>query len=99
MLFAVTYTGRGDSTEESEKRILQLFANWKRPAGYEEKAHYGFSDGSGGLAMVEASTAAALYEGLSVWAPFFEFNAVPVVEISEGVSLLQRVYGWRDSVK
>jgi uncharacterized protein DUF3303 len=39
MLFAVHYTAR-DVTEEKEKRSLNLFTNWKPPAGYEFKAHY-----------------------------------------------------------
>ena len=99
MLFAVTYAARGDVSEEREKRSLQLFTNWTPPAGYEFKAHYTLADGGGGIAIVEASTAAALTEGLAPWGPFFEFKTVPIVEIEEAVPMLQRVYGWRDSVR
>ena len=66
MLFAVSYTAR-DSTEEKEKRSLNLFTNWKPPAGYEFKAHYSLADGSGGLAIVEASSPAALLEAHAPW--------------------------------
>ena len=98
MLFAVIYTAR-DVTEEQERRSLQLFTNWKPPAGYEFKAHYAFADGSGGVGLVEAGSAAALLEAHAPWGPFFEFKTLPVVEVNEGVPILQRVLRWRDSVK
>lgn len=78
MLFAVHYTAR-DVTEEKEKRSLNLFTNWKPPAGYEFKAHYALADGSGGLAIVEANSPAALLEAHAPWGPFFESRSVPAV--------------------
>jgi hypothetical protein len=98
MLFAVIYTAR-DVTEEQEKRSLQLFTNWKPPAGYEFKAHYAFVDGSGGVGLAEANSAAALLEAHAPWVPFFNFKTVPVVEITESVPIAQKVLRWRDSVK
>ena len=98
MLFAVHYTAR-DVTEEKEKRSLKLFTSWKPPAGYEFKAHYSLADGSGGLAIVEANSPAALLEAHAPWGPFFEFRTVPAVEIDKAVPIFQRVKAWRDSVK
>lgn len=98
MLVAIIYTGK-DVSEDKEKRSLQLFGNWQRPAGYEEKAHYAMADGSGGIAIVEISSNAVLAEAMSPWGPFFDFKVVPIVEIAEAVPILQRVYAWRDSVK
>src|SRR3954469_16864579 len=46
MLFSLVYTAR-DVTEESQKRSLNLFTNWKPPAGYEFKAHSPLADGTG----------------------------------------------------
>jgi len=40
MLFAVTWTSRGDGTEERDKRTLKLFTNWKPPAGFDFKGFY-----------------------------------------------------------
>jgi hypothetical protein len=99
MLFAVIYTARDNVSEASEKRSLQLFTNWKPPAGYEFKAHYSFADGTGGAAIVEATTAAVLLEAHAPWGPFFEFKTVPVVEVSQSVPIFQKVNAWRDSVK
>ena len=97
MLVAIIYTGK-DVSEDKEKRSLQLFGNWQRPAGYEEKAHYAMADGSGGIVIAEASSDAVLLEAMSPWGPFFDFKVVPIVAIADAVPILQRVYAWRDSV-
>jgi len=47
MLFMSIYKPTGITTEASQKRNLQLFANWKPPAGFDIKSHYGFADGGG----------------------------------------------------
>ena len=99
MLFVVTYTARGDVSEEKEKRTIKLFTNWTPPAGYEMKAHYSLADGSGGVIIAEASSATALLEANAPWGPFFDFKAAPAVDIAESVPVFQKVYSWRDSVR
>ena len=54
MLFAVIYNARGNSSKESEKRSLRLFANWTPPAGFDIRLHYTFADGTGGLVLADA---------------------------------------------
>jgi hypothetical protein len=98
MLFAMTYRAR-EVTEEKEKRSLSLFTNWKPPAGYEFKSHYALADGTGGLGIIEAASAAAILEAHSPWGPFFEFKIVPIIEIEKAVPVFQRVQSWRDSIK
>jgi len=98
MLFAVMYTGRNVS-EESQKRSLNLFMNWQPPAGYEFKAHYATCDGNGGVAIAEASSAAALLEAHAPWSPFFEFTTIPILDIQQAVPLFTKANAWRDSVK
>ena len=90
MLFSLVYTAR-DVTEESQERSLDLFTNWKPPAGYEFKAHYALADGTGGIAIVEANSTEALLEAHTPWGPFFEFRTVPVVEIDKAIPIFQRV--------
>ncbi len=99
MLFAVVYTPRGDVSEDKEKRSLSLFSSWKPPAGYEFKAHYSLADGSGGIIIVEVSTAAVLLEAHAPWGPYFEFRTVPVVDMGDAVPIFQKINDWRDSVK
>ena len=98
MLFAVIYTGKAVS-EESQKRSLNLFTQWKPPAGYEFKSHYSLSDGSGGVGIAEVSSAAAMLEALAPWTPFFDFKTVPVVEINDAVPIFVKTNSWRDSIK
>lgn len=98
MLFAMTYTAR-NVTEKKDKRSLNLFMHWKPPSGYEFKSHYALADGTGGMGIIEASSAAAILEAHSPWGPFFEFRIVPVVEIEKAVPIFQRVNEWRDSIK
>ena len=96
MLLAVTYTAR-NPTEETQKRSLRLFTNWTPPSALNFRAHYAFTEG--GIAIVETDTATALIEAISLFAPFFEFKTIPVMDIMEAVPVLQRVNNWRDSVR
>jgi len=95
MLFAVIYKPNSPS-EESTKRSLKLFMNWKPP--FEFKTHYARSDGNGGIATFEAESALQALEGIAPWTPFFDFEVVPVVPIEDAVPVLMRVNEWRDSV-
>ena len=98
MLFAVIYTARGNSSEESEKRSLQLFANWTPPAGFEFKSHYSFADGTGGIAIVDAQSAEAVLEAHAPWGPFFNYRTVPVVDVEASIPIFDTSNAWRDSV-
>jgi hypothetical protein len=97
MLFSVVYTSK-HIDEEADKRSIDLFKSWTPPAGFEFKSHYSFADGSGGVAIVDVASPEAMLEGLTPWQPFHEFEAVPVVEISAAVPIIDRVNTWRDSV-
>ena len=99
MLFVSIYRAREGVTEEAEKRLQQLFMNWTPPDGFDIKAHYGFADGSGGVLIVEASSASALAGASSPWGPYIEIKTIPAVDVAEGVAIAQKVYAWRDSVR
>lgn len=99
MLFASIYTHRSPAKEETQKLVAQLFVNWKAPEGFTFKAHYSFADGSGGLALIEAESEAAAFEGTAPWVPFFDFRTEPIVEIEKAVPIILAAAAWRDSVK
>ena len=99
MLFASMYTYRGNISEESQERLTNLFVNWKPPKGFVFKAHYTLTDGTGGLALIEAESAEVLYEGSIPWTPFIEFRTVPVVEVEKSVPIALAAMAWRKSVK
>ena len=98
MLFATIYTPRGTGSEEASKRAQQIYSQWKPPAGLEIKAFYSFADGNGGIAIAEATSAAAMLETISPFAPYFEYKVVPIVEIAEAMAIGQRANAWRDSL-
>lgn len=99
MLFASTYTYRSPVTEESQKRVVTLFTNWEAPKGFVFKAHYAFTDGSGGFSLIEADSAAAMYEAVAPWIPYLEFHNVPIVEVESAVALSMGAIAWRTTVK
>jgi hypothetical protein len=96
MLFMAIYRLR-DPSEESHKRVLELFMNWKPP--FEIKAHYSRADGNGGVALFEATDAAVVLEGAHPWLPFFDVDICPALDMQESVPIFMRVNDWRDSVK
>jgi hypothetical protein len=99
MLFASIYTFRAGTTEVTVKRLTNLFINWQPPKGYTIKVHYSFADGSGGMAIVDTTSEAAMYEANLPWLPFIEFRVVPIVEIDKAVPLGLAAIAWRESVK
>lgn len=96
MLFGLFYTPADGTTEGTEKRVLELFAQWKAP--YEFKAFYARADGKGGIAIIETDNAETVLEGITPWTAFLEFEVSPLVDIQAAVPVLQRIYEWRDSV-
>ena len=98
MLFASIYTYRSSISEESQKRLTDLFVNWKPPKGFVFKAHYALTDGTGGLALIEADSADVLYEGAVPWTPFIEFRTLPIVEIEKAIPIALAAMAWRKSV-
>ena len=49
-----------DTTEDGERRSLEVFSQWQPPEGAEFRGFYGFTDGTGGVAIIEADSAATL---------------------------------------
>jgi Protein of unknown function (DUF3303) len=48
-----------DATEDGQRRSLKVFSGWQPPEGAEFHGFYGFVDGGGGVAIIEAESAAA----------------------------------------
>jgi hypothetical protein len=94
VLFGVIYMERNPSVVD-QKRSLKMFLDWQPPI--EIKGHWAFAVG-GGMAVVEAESAAALVEAITPWTPFFEVKAEPIVEIEASLPIIARAYDWRDSV-
>ncbi len=97
MLFHVTWDFI-DTSEEGTRRSLAVFAQWQPPAGAEFKGFYGFADGSGGVAIVEADSAAALARTTAPWVPWLRLTVTPILPVEESSAIAGEAVGFRDSV-
>jgi Domain of unknown function (DUF3303) len=98
MLFVALWENRA-GTEETDKRILKLFTNWRPPAGVEFKGFYDFADSSGGVAILEASSADAILETTAPWGTFLKFTVRPIVPSDTSSAIFAKAIAWRDSVR
>jgi hypothetical protein len=97
MLFHVTWDFI-DTTEEGSRRSLAVFEKWQ-PEGVEFKGFFGFADGTGGVALLEAENAAALFKTTAPWTPWLRFTARPIIPIEESTAIAMEAMAFRDSVK
>jgi hypothetical protein len=98
MLFHVSWKFI-DVSEEGQKRSLSVFSNWQPPAGADfSKGFYGYSDGTGGMALVEVDSAATLAQTIDPWTPWLRFEVKPIVPIEEATQIATEAVAFRDSV-
>ncbi len=97
MLFHVTWEFI-DTSEAAIKRSLGVFSAWQPPAGAEFQGFYGFADGNGGVAIVEADSAATVLRTNEPWLPWLRFTVRPIVPIEEATALAYEAVAFRDSV-
>jgi uncharacterized protein DUF3303 len=97
MLFHVTWEFT-DESEEGSRRSLAVFQAWQPPEGAEFKGFYGFADGGGGVAIIEADDAAALARTTAPWGPWLRFSAAPIIPIEESAAIGLEAIAFRDSV-
>jgi hypothetical protein len=99
MLFAVNYTNPAHGDEARDRRQMKLLAAWRPPAGFEMKGWYDYAEGSGGIAIVETSSAEVLMEALAPWSTFIAFSVKPLVPVDVSTPIYEKGLAWRDSVR
>ena len=97
MLFHVTWRFI-DTSEAGQKRSLAVFAGWQPPAGAEFQGFYGFADGTGGVAILEADSAQTLARTTDPWTPWMRFEVTPILPIEEATAIANEAVAFRDSV-
>jgi hypothetical protein len=95
MLFQITWEFI-DNTEEGQQRSLDLFSKWE-PGPAEFLGFYGYADGGGGFALVEAETAADLARTTAPWTPWLHFEARALLPIQEASQVAGEAAAWRDA--
>ena len=97
MLFHVTWEFT-DTSEDGIRRSLAVFAKWQPPTGAEFKGFYGFADGRGGVALIEADSEATVFRTVAPWSPWLRFTLTPILPIEESSAIAGEAVGFRDSV-
>jgi hypothetical protein len=87
-----------DTSEDGDRRSLAVFAKWQPPAGAEFKGFYQCADGKGGIAIIEADSAATLARTTAPWTPWLRFTVTPIVPIEEATAINGEAIAFRDSV-
>ncbi|HXW79802.1 MAG TPA: DUF3303 family protein [Acidimicrobiales bacterium] len=83
----------------ADQRVgLKRFQAWAPPSGFVFQGHWARADGTGGLFLAEAESAAAVFEATGAFSDLIEFDIVPVLDIMESVPVSMKVLSWIDSV-
>lgn len=98
MLFITTYRPRGPQTEEAEKRLLRLFANYQVPSGVEVKGWWVRADATG-VVVSETESAENLMAALAPWQHAFQYDVQPALDIASATKINEAANAWRDSIK
>ncbi len=93
MLFHVSWEFI-DNSEDGQGRTLGLFSKWQ-PGPGQFHAFYGYADGTGGLAIVEAADAATLTRTLAPWTPWLSFEAKVILPVQETAAINAEAAAWR----
>ena len=98
MLFAITYHRRPNITDEETRRLLRIFMAWTPPPGVELLAHYHFARGGGGIVILQADAASALFEALTAFDTIIEYETEPVLKVIEAVAIKMDIDEWVSSL-
>jgi hypothetical protein len=102
MKFVVTWTARGSGSgaenEQAVKRALEVYSKWSPPSGVTFHQFLTRVDANGGFAVVETEDPKLSAEGPAKFSPWFEFTVVPVIDVTEGVPILNEAVQFRDAI-
>ena len=93
MLFLITWDF-ADNTEEGQAKTLSLFSKWQ-PGPAVFQGFYGFADGGGGVAIVEAADASTLARTTAPWTPWLTFETRPILPVQESAAIGAEAIAWR----
>jgi hypothetical protein len=92
MKYLVSWTVRaGASAADNEatvRRVLDVYSKWAPPSDATFHQFLGRLDASGGYAIVETDNPESVAEGPAKFSPYFDFEVVPVNDITENIRLL-----------
>lgn len=99
MKYVVSWRVRPSADNEAAaKRSLQVFTQWSPPEGDVFHQFLQRLDGTGGYAVVETDNPLNVLDSAAKFGSWFEFDVVPVVDIMEGMPVLNQAVDWLNGV-
>jgi hypothetical protein len=102
MKYVVSWTprpgGSGADNEASQRRALEVFSKWSPAAGATFHQFVTRLDGEGGFSIVETDDPRLVLGDTSKFSAWFEFHVYPVMDIQEGVPVLNEALEFRSSI-
>jgi muconolactone delta-isomerase len=90
--------GSAAEYENAQKRILEVFSQWKPPQGFTIEVFVVRVGEWGGHMLVECDDPAAVHKLCSTF-PAFVFEARPVIPVEDAVRVELEAIAWRDGLK
>ena len=96
MLIMLQYTFDGGP---AGRKAYERFSHWSPSDGFEIKGGWTSANNAGGFLLLEVANAAVLMEFSAKFKDLNEdVQITPVVELAEGIAIVQKAYAWVDSV-
>ena len=84
--------------ENAQKRILEVFTQWKAPANFKIELFVVRVGEWGGHLLVDCDDPLAVHKFCSTY-PAFVFEARPVIAVEDAVRVELEAIAWRDGLK
>jgi len=84
--------------ERAQKRMLELFGQWKAPKNFNIEVFLGRVGGQGGHMLGDCDDPAAVHKVCSTF-PAFEFLARPMIPVEDAVRGELEAIAWRDGLR
>lgn len=102
MKYMITWVERSQGSpmeyENAQKRILEVFTQWKAPDNFKIELFVIRVGDWGGYMLADCDDPATVHKVCSTW-PAFEFQARPVIPIEDAVRVELEAMAWRDELK
>jgi hypothetical protein len=102
MKYMITWAERSQGSpteyENAQKRILEVFGQWKAPDNFKIEVFVVRVGDWGGYLLVECDDPLTVHKFCSTL-PAFEFQARPVVPVYDAVRVELEAIAWRDGLK
>ena len=102
MKYMITWNERSQGSpmeyENAQKRILEVFTQWKAPANFKIEAFVIRVGDWGGYMLMECDDPVTIHKFCSML-PAFVFQVHPVIPVEDAVRGELEVITWRDGLK